>query len=293
MPEPPIIISNSDPIYSPALQVQPVGNHSVMVEANVMPQPTMPNLSIAVNRALGLLMPIGLSPAAGASGSGNSGGKQISAGPNVAEAQSLLNTLAAPAGSNLPPLKVGILSPSNQSSAGLGAVQYVNGPSQQVVSQLTSTVPDQHVASNTKAYEVVASDPKKPCKFLFPVKSGGAFEISGLQNHVTQQSTTYNGTANLIVHLANASSGGYDEYPPIPVKIGNWNVPDGLHVQTGSIDVPPKLTLAASVPALQGTIETLSGQAGGELDATLNVTLSDDTLRLPGEKPVSWSGVKA
>ena len=80
---------------------------------------------------------------------------------------------------------------------------------------------------------------------------------------------------------------------PIPVKIGNWNVPDGLHVQTGSIDVPPKLTLAASVPALQGTIETLSGQAGGELDATLNVTLSDDTLRLPGEKPVSWSGVKA
>jgi len=290
LPEPPIIISKSDPIYSPGLQVQPVGNHNVMVEADVMPQPTSPNLSIAVNRAMGALMPIGLSP--GASGSSNSGNKQP-AGPNVAEAQSLLNTLAAPAGSNLPPLKVGLLSPSKQSSAGLGAVQYVNGPLQQVVSQLTNTIPDQHVASNTKVYEVVASDPKKPCKFLFPVKSGGAFEISGLQNHVTQQGSTYNGTGNLIIHLANASSGGYDEYPPILVKISNWSVPDGLHVQTGSIDVSPNLTLAASVPALQGTIATLSGQAGGELDATLNVTLSDDTLRLPGEKPVSWSGVKA
>ena len=37
----------------------------------------------------------------------------------------------------------------------------------------------------------------------------------------------------------------------------------------------------------------MSGQAGGELDATLNVTLSDDTLRLPGEIPVSWNGVTA
>jgi hypothetical protein len=289
IPEPPIIISNSASIYSPALPVQPVGNHNVMVEADVMPQPTMPNLSIAVGRALGSLMPIGLSPPAGASGSGN---KQI-AGPNVAEAQSLLNTLSAPAGSNLPPLKVGILSPSNHSSAGLGAVQYVNGPLQLAVSQLTNTVPDQHVASNTVVYEAVASDPKKPCKFLFPVKSGGAFEISGLQNHVTQQGTTYKGTGNLIIHLANANSLSYVEYPPIPVPIDNWIVPDGLHVQTGTINVSPNLALDASVPALQGSIVALSGQAGGELDATLNVTLSDDTLRLPGEKPVSWNGVTA
>jgi hypothetical protein len=293
IPEPPIIISNSNPIYSPGLQVQSVGNHNVMVQADVLPQPTMPNLSIAVGKALGSLMPIGLSPAAGTSASSSAGGKATMAGPNVAEAQSLLNTLAPPAGSNLLPLKVGILSPSNQSSSGLGAVQYVNGPLQQVVSQITNSVPDQHVASKSETYQVVASDPKKPCKFLFPVKSGGTFEISGLQNHVTQQGTSYNGTGNLIIHMANASSGGYDEYPPIAVKISNWSVPDGLHVQTGSISVSPNLTLAASLPALQGTIQTLSGQAGGELDATLNLTLSDDTLRLPGEKPVSWNAVTA
>jgi hypothetical protein len=292
IPEPAIIVSTSKPIYSPTLQIQPLGNHTLMVQADVMPQPTMPNLSNPLGKALGSLMPHSLSPPAGSNAAAN-GPNPISTAPNVAEAQSLLNTLAPPAGSNLPPLKIGVLSPDNHSSTGLGAVQYVNGPLQQVVSQLTNPLPDQHVASNNTAYQVVASDPTKPCKFLFPVKSGGAFEISGLQNHVTQQGGAYNGTGNLILHMANTTSGGYYQYPPIPVNISNWSVPDGLHVQTGSINVSPKLPLDASAPALKGSIETLSGQAGGELDATLNVTLSDDTLRLPGEIPVSWNGITA
>jgi hypothetical protein len=291
IPEPPIIVSASSPIYSPTLQTQPLGNHTVIVQADVMPQPTMPNLSNPLGRALGSLMPHNLSPPTGSASASNTGSSQVSTAPNVAEAQSLLNTLAPPAGSNLPPLKIGLLSPDNHGSAGLGAVQYVNSTLQQVVSQLTSTLPDQHVASNTTAYQVVASDPTKPCKFLFPVKSGGAFEISGLQNHITHQGGTYNGTGNLILHMVNTGSGSYFQYPPIPVTISNWSVPDGLQVQTGSINVSPKLPLDASVPALKGSIETLSGQAGGELDATLNVTLSDDTLRLPGEIPVSWNGV--
>jgi hypothetical protein len=290
IPEPPIIISNSKPIDSPGLQIQPLGNHNVLVEADVLPRPTAPNLSNALSKALGSMMPSGL--AAGSSAVSN-GGTVTQAGPNIAEAQSLLNTLAPPAGSNLPPLKIGLLSGSNKSVSGLGAVQYVNGPLQQVVSQLAGSLPDQHVASNTKIYEVVASDPSKPCKFLFSVRSGGSFEISGIQNHVTQQGGTYSGTGNLILHLANSSSGGYDEYPPVPVQISNWSVPDGLHVQTGSIDVSPNVALAASVPGLQGSIQRLSGQAGGELDATLNVSLSDDTLREPGELPVAWSGVQA
>jgi len=293
IPEPPIIISTSKPIDSPGLQVQPLGNHSVTVEADVLPQPTMPNLSNAVGKALGSLMPMGLTPSTGASGSSGNSDK-MSTGPNVAEAQSLLQTLTPPAGSNLPPLKVGLLSSSNQSVSGLGAVQYVNGPLQQAISQLAGSVPDQHVASNAKLYEVIASDPKKPCKFLFPANNGEEFEVTGLQNHVTKQGTTYSGTGNLIIHLANSGSEGYDEYPPIPVKIDNWIVPDGLHVQTGSIDVSPNLTLAASVPGLQGSIQQIEAKkAGGELDATLNVFLSDDTLRLPGELPVSWNGVTA
>ncbi|MGA2352333.1 MAG: hypothetical protein ABSF70_17995 [Terracidiphilus sp.] len=293
IPEPPIIVSTSKPIDSPGLQVQPLGNHNVTVEADVLPQPTMPNLSNAVGKAIGSLVPMGLTPSPGSSANNVSGNK-TPAGPDVAEAQSLLKTLASPAGTNLPPLKVGLLSSSNQSISGLGAVQYVNSPLQQAISQLAGSVPDQHVASNTKLYEVVASDPKKPCKFLFPANNGEEFEISGLQNHVTQQGTTYSGTGNLIIHLANSGSEGYDEYPPIPVKIDNWIVPDGLHVQTGSIDVSPNLTLAAGVPGLLGSIQRIEAKkAGGELDATLNVSLSDDTLRLPGETPVSWNGVTA
>ena len=293
IPEPPIIISTSSPIYSPTLQIQPLGNHTVTVQADVLPQPTMPNLSNPLGKALGSLMPHSLAAPTGSAPASNNGPGQVSTAPNVAEALSLLNTLAPPAGSNLPPLKIGVLSPDNHSSTGLGAVQYVNGALQQVVSQLTNPLPDQHVASNNTVYQVVASDPAKPCKFLFPVQSGGAFEISGLQNHVTQQGGTYNGTGSLILHMVNTGSGGYSQYPPIPVTISNWSVPDGLHVQTGSINVSPKLALDQSVPALKGSIETLSGQAGGELDATLNVTLSDDTLRLPGEIPVSWNGVTA
>src|ERR1035441_10095287 len=113
-----------------------------MVEADVLPRPTAPNLSNAVNKALGSLMPSGLSAGAAAA---SSGGTVTQAGPNIAEAQSLLNTLAPPAGSNLPPLKIGLLSGSNKSVSGLGAVQYVNGPLQQAVSQLAGSLPDQHV----------------------------------------------------------------------------------------------------------------------------------------------------
>jgi hypothetical protein len=287
-PEPPIKIGQSAPIYSPGLQLQALGDHDVMVEADVLPDPSMPNLGIGVSRALGSLMPATLTPSTGSPPA--TGGKPAT-GPDVSAAQMLLNTLAPPSGSNLPPLKVGVLSPSRQGSAGLGAVQYVNSALQQVISQAGSTLPDQHVASNPKAYEVVASDPKKPCKFLFPVKSGGAFEISGLQKGVTQSGNTYNGTGNLKIYMANSSSQGYDEYPPIAVAIKNWVVPDGLHVQTGTIQVSPNLTLAESLPALKGTLVSLNGQAGGELDATLNVTVADDTLRLPDEQPVSWNNV--
>jgi hypothetical protein len=148
------------------------------------------------------------------------------------------------------------------------------------------------VASKAKHYQVVASDPNQPCKFKFPVKSGGSFEIGGLQGHITKNGTKYSGTGNLIIHMANASSGGYDLYPPIPVRIDNWDVPDGENVASGTIDVSPKLDLAASLPALTGTIDRIQGSAGGELDATLTVGIADDTLRLPGvEKPQTWSGV--
>ncbi len=291
--EPPIIVSDSPP-YSPnfdtpsPLLTKTLGMHTVSVEAVIAPKPTLPNLSIGVRETLGKI-------------TGNSG---TSIDPEaVSQAQSLLNTLSPPAGSNLPPLKVGILSSSNQSVGGLGAVQYVNGPLENLVKHSKIKLPaDSYVASNVRHYEVVQSDPSKPCKFLFPVTSGGAFEIADIQGHITQQGTQYSGSGNLVIHLANQSSAtsgdGYDLYPPIPISFTNWNVPDGLTVTSGTIDVSPGITLRASAPGVKGTIDRIqghtSGQGGaaqGEVDATMSLSLADDTLREPGEVPVSWSGV--
>ena len=284
--EPPIIVSQSKPFDTPSpLTTKDLGMHAVTVEADIVPDPALPNLPLGVREAVGKI-------------AGDSS-KSIDADAG-AQAQSLLHSLSPPAGSNLPPLKVGILSSSNHSVTGLGAVQYVNDALAHVVSLTAAKPPpDSHVASNESHYEVVASDPSKPCKFLFPVTSGGAFEVEDIQGHVTQQGTQYNGNGNLIIHLANQSSGGYDIYPPIPISFTNWNVPDGQTVASGTIDVSPGISLHASVPGVTGTVDRIQGHtssqggaAQGEVDATLSLTLSDDTLRLPGvEKPQTWSGV--
>jgi len=287
--EPPIIVSDSPP-YSPyfdtpsPLTTKALGMHAVSVEADVAPDPTLPNLPIGVREGLGKIA--------------GDKGKGIDASAS-SQAQSILNSLAAPAGSNLPPLKVGLLSSSNQSLSGLGAVQYVNDALGKIAKfNPPNPPPDSHVASGTRHYEVVQADPSKPCKFLFPVASGGSFEIEDIQGHVTQQGTQYSGSGNLIVHLANQSSGGYDTYPPVPVSFTNWNVPDNLNVASGTFDVSPSLTLSASAPGVKGTIDRIQGHTSstggavqGEVDATMSLTLADDTLRQPGETPVSWNGV--
>ena len=188
MTEPAIIVSDRPP-FSPyfdtpsPLTTKDVGMHAVSVEADIAPDPALPNLPLGVREAVGKIA--------------GDGSKGIDADAG-AQAQSLLNSLSSPAGSNLPPLKVGILSSSNHSVTGLGAVQYVNDALRHVVSITgAKPPPDSHVESHASHYEVVASDPSKPCKFLFPVTSGGAFEIEDIQGHVTQQGTKYSGMAIL------------------------------------------------------------------------------------------------
>ena len=104
---------------------------------------------------------------------------------------------------------------------------------------------------------------RKPCKFLFPVTSGGAFEIADIQGHITQQGTQYSGSGNLVIHLANqsgvATGDGYDTYPPIPISFTNWNVPDGQTVTSGTIDVSPGITLLRQCARSQGDHRSHSG----------------------------------
>ncbi len=290
IPEPPIIVDKSTPITSPALHHQPLGDHSVSVTADALPQPSLPNLNNPVESAVNSLIPASLTMNAG----GGGGNAKQQAAPNLGEAQTLLNTLNAPAGSNLPPLKVGVLSPSNAPIGGLGPVQYVNGALSQAIQQISNPQPDSHVASNAKIYEVVASNPSQPCKFLFPVKSGGSFVITGIQNNITGQNGVYNGHGALVINMANGASGGYDQYQTIPIEIKNWSVPDGLNVQSGSIDVAPNMALHPSVPGVTGSIQHLAGSAGGQMNATLNLALADNTLRIAStNQPVPWNGVSA
>ena len=269
------------------LNTKTLGMHAVSVVADIAPDPAQPNLPLGVRETLGKI-------------AGNSSGSLDAAAAN--SAKSLLNSLSPPAGSNLPPLKVGVLSSTNQSAAGLGAVQYVNPSLEKILPIVTGIVAlDSHVASEVRHYEVVQSDPTKPCKFLFPVTSGGSFEIGDIQGHVTQQGTKYSGSGNLIVRLANETSQSYDIFAPIPVSFTDWEIPDGSTVTNGSFDVSPNAALPPNVPGLSGTIDRIQGHTAstggavqGEVDATLSVALSDPTLRLPGvETPPQWTGVTA
>src|SRR5208337_247746 len=101
--------------------------------------------------------------------------------------------------------------------------------------------------------------------------------------------TKYSGSGNLVIHLANSSSGGYDLYQPIPINFTDWDVPDGSTVASGTLDVSPNLPLHPSAPGLTGSIDRIEGHTSttggavqGEVDAKLSVTFQDDTLRLPG-----------
>jgi hypothetical protein len=254
-------------------------DHVVSVEAEVVPTP-LPRMSVAIADTLSNA--IGMHVRA----SGNASQSKV-----ALQAKLLLNSLAPPPGSKLPPLKVGFLSPSKTAAPGMGAVQYANNALSKVANLVSQAGPsDQHVYSGTQTYEVVKSDPTQPCTFHFPVAGGGHFDVSGLQNHITKSGDSYDGTGNLIVHLATAT--GYTQYPPIPVKIKGWVVPDGQNVQTGTIDVSPALTLDADTPGLSGTIDRLQGTAGDKVTATLSVSLTDKTVRVPGvEKPPHWSSV--
>jgi hypothetical protein len=270
------------------LAMTPRPDHAVWVEATVLPGPPPSNLSGALVGSLHKIVSLGPP----------STGKEANPAESpAAEARSALSTLAPPPNSGLPPLKVGFLSPSNHGSAGMAPVQYVNDPLSKIagasgtnLSTLTVRLPDGYVKSNTSVYEVTVNDPKQPCKFEFPVKDGGSFEVTGLQNHVTESNGVWNGTGTLLINLA--ATNGYAEYPGVAIDIKGWKVGADGTVQSGSFDASPALKLAGETPALTGTIDRVQGTAGQSVTATLSVQLTDKTVRLPGsEVAQKWPGV--
>lgn len=280
--------TTSSPVTSKwlPLLMKPSVDHSVWVEAQVLPSPPPPNLSYTMSGAVNKI--VGISLGAGG-GSSNSGGK--SAADQASQtAQSALSVLTPPPGSGLAPLKVGFLSPSNHATSGMGAVQYVNGALTQVAKGLGSVAqqPGNYVSSKQTVYEVTATDPKLPCKFMFPVKDGGSFEVTGLQNKVTETNGKWTGSGILKFNLASVN--GYEEYSA-PIKIQNWQVATDGTVQQGTLDVAPAMPLDADTPAMTGTIDRLQGTAGDVVNATLTVQLSDNSVQLADGSVPKWPGV--
>ncbi len=265
-----------------SLLVKPSADHSVWVEAEVVPAPPPANLSYTVSNSIHLIL------------SGNTGSAGASPSQSAAQqAQTVLKLLTPPANTGLPPLKVGFLSPSNHASPGMGAVQYVNSSLSEIAAGAIARPKGSYASSKPTAYEVAEADPKQPCKFEFPVKDGGSFEITGLQNHATETNGAWNGTGTLLFNLA--SENGYEQYPGVEIKIQNWQVDLDGTVKAGSFDASPAIHLAGDTPALTGTVDRLQGTAGQTVTATLSVQLTDKTVRLPGsgQVPQKWAGVPA
>jgi len=165
-------------------------------------------------------------------------------------------------------------------------VQYVNGPLQQVVSQLTNPLPDQHVASNNTAYQSWRPI-DQPCKFLFRSRAAAHSKSAACRSrHSTGR--TYNGTGNLILHMVNTGSGDIfnirlssdDQQLERARRLARSNRQHQCLAEA-SVD--------ASVPALKGSIETLSARQRRTRRDPQRLA-SDDTLRLPAKsRSPEWS----
>ena len=269
-------------LESPVLNTDNVGNYSITVEARVLPKPAITHLGLAVNGAL------------------EKGGLADSTKTYLAGASS-----AASAGAT--PLKIGVLSPFKQGGA-LPPVIYADfggGQNAGSASKTAVAVPIAgnlavllkqkpfYVESSARNYQVVASDPSKPCKFLFKTTDGdyaiylkqGTLQKSGDGN--------YSGDGTITVNLNNSPSGHSAHV--LPISFTNWSAPDGQTLQDGTqLALSPGEDLSATGVGVVGKLAKLEGVAGQTMQATLDLKLADNRLRVPGsEQTVAWSGLKS
>jgi hypothetical protein len=189
--------------------------------------------------------------------------------------------------------KIGFLSPSKTARARMPAVAYV--PSYGLQSSAD------RVVSEPRVYKVINPDSTAACLFHFPVKTGTNQEIKFFvvqsinkgEGQVKTGGVTkgsdgrYSGTGTILLNLTDSQSGVSRH--PIDIDITNWTVEaDGITVAEGSIDASPAMTID-DLPGMTGTLKTLKGVAKEKLDATLGITISDNTIREPTtDNPVTF-----
>ncbi len=253
---------------SDVLSVEKVGVHKVTVAAEVVVAPTPVNLAFATDTIIGAAQ----------------GGTQAPGDLVLAKA-----ILDAGHGAG----RVNVLAPGSSAGAGLPAFVSLQSAAESVLADVHIIKGKPlYVSSEPRPYQVVAAEAGQPCVFIFPTKLG-EFRISGLEGNVTSVGTKYSGKGVLMLPLTKDSSSARTH--AVPVTFSDWDVPDSEHVVSGKLDVSPARGIDG--PGLQGTLTRLVGQAGTatELDVTLDLTLKDTTVRIPGgaEKTPEWKGVTA
>jgi len=272
---------------SPALNGASLGSHMMHAEAEVVPSLQGLNLGMVHNQVLegARLATISSSAVTGAKTQNTSVRPDLEApGGSLTHVQFsnlYLHLAQNRAGVSQ---KFGVLSPNRRAAPGIPAVvnlQTVMGSlagDQSQTTNLPKEVP-YYVVSTQEQYNVDANGPG-PCTFVFPTKDG-FFHVTGLQNHVTQNSDgTYSGTGKLVLYLTDSPSSA-GQLSPVIVPIDHWQIgADGKTVQQGSFDVSPGASLQ-DMPAVAGTLQRVTATAGAanDLMATLALQMTDSTLR--------------
>lgn len=263
-------------LTSPFLNCQALGQHQVTVEAEVIPEPAAPNLALAVELVV------------------NTAGKTDKTPGEMALASAIFGSL----GKN--PLTVGFISPAKESPPGMAPAAYLDAKASPALAGLMVAItvkgPPLYVVSDPKPYHVVESDPNRPCTFIF-ASNGGDFRVTDLQGagNLTKNGTQYSGQGVLQFALTDGPESAHPY--AVPVNFQNWDVPDGLHIVSAALSVSPGTEIAA--PGVKGTLAQIAGKLEGgtkyDMETTLNLTLKDQSLRLPGavEKPHEWKNAKA
>ncbi|MBA3028407.1 MAG: hypothetical protein FP816_06280 [Desulfobacteraceae bacterium] len=136
-----------------------------------------------------------------------------------------------------------------------------------------------YVQSGPFSFLVQASDPDKPCKFVFPTSTGDAFEIYNLD--VAKSGQNFTGTGALDMHLYTGQGGDAARFI-LPLGIGSWTIAgDGMTVISGNINLG--LDYGINDAGMRMQLKKLAAQAGKTpMNLTLTAKPADTDLHLQG-----------
>lgn len=266
-------------LNSPALPVDSLGRHLTNVEAYVLPDKSgdldLEDLNVISNLALGKALPSPMSPRL---------------------AHTLADTFGR-AGSGKPPVKLGLLNPSqtpgraafvplqlDQTEAGGSKIQRASNG---VLSGLMQLQPPYRVETRG-AYEVKATQPDKICNLFFPTK-GGNFPVTNLGStlKLTPDGAMQRASGKGLLVFGLKAGTAPDAVAPYPLSISfsDWQV-DGVTVAKGQVELQPNQSYDG--PGVTGKLLKVHGEiadknAPQDMKATLELSPTDTSMVLTSD----------